>query len=119
LSFFDETDEPTIAPRTTTRRRRPPAGGGRRPPGGAGRRPPSDQQAIQIRRAVAAAAILIVLMAVLVILMIGGYIMNWTWTGFQGNTFWDWMKLLLLPIVLTVVTVRISQIQSSSAAKQS
>jgi len=65
LSFFDETDEPTIAPRTTTRRRRPPAGGGRRPPGGAGRRPPSDQQAIQIRRAVAAAAILIVLILII------------------------------------------------------
>jgi hypothetical protein len=65
LSFFDESDEPTIAPRTTTRRRRPPAGGGRRPPGGAGRRPPSDQQAIQIRRAVAAAAILIVLILII------------------------------------------------------
>jgi hypothetical protein len=64
LSFFDETDEPTIAPRTTTRPRRPAGGGPRRPPGG-GRRPPGDQQSIQIRRAVAAVAILIVLILII------------------------------------------------------
>jgi uncharacterized membrane protein YcjF (UPF0283 family) len=64
-------------------------------------------------------AILIVLTIALIILMIGGYAMNWAWTGFQGNTLWDWLKLLLLPVVLTLVTVRISQIQSASAPKRS
>ncbi len=63
MSFFDETDEPTIAPRTATRRRRPgPAGG--RPPRGPGR-PPTNQQAIQVRRAIAAGAILIVLILII------------------------------------------------------
>jgi hypothetical protein len=57
LSFFDETDEPTIAPRTTPRRRPPSRGGG-------GRRPPSDQQAIQVRRAIAAGAILVVVILI-------------------------------------------------------
>jgi putative effector of murein hydrolase LrgA (UPF0299 family) len=45
----------------------------------------------------------------LIVLLIGGYMLNWTWTGFKGNTLWDWLQLLLLPVILTVVTVRISQ----------
>jgi peptidoglycan/LPS O-acetylase OafA/YrhL len=39
----------------------------------------------------------------------GGYVWNWSWTGFSGNTLWDWLKLLLLPIVLTAVTLRFSE----------
>ena len=55
MSFFDEADEPTIAPRTATRSRRP---------SGGGRRPPRDPQTIQIRRAIAAAAILVILVLI-------------------------------------------------------
>jgi hypothetical protein len=40
----------------------------------------------------------------IIILAIGGYVMDWTWTGFKGNTFWDWLELFLLPVVLSVVT---------------
>jgi putative effector of murein hydrolase LrgA (UPF0299 family) len=36
----------------------------------------------------------------LVVSAVGGYAFNWTWTGFQGNHLWDWIKLLLLPVVL-------------------
>lgn len=36
----------------------------------------------------------------LLVAIVGGYAFNWAWTGFQGNTLWDWFKLLLLPIVL-------------------
>jgi hypothetical protein len=57
LSFFDEADEPSVAPRTAPRRRRPT---------GSGRRPPTDQQAILIRRAIAAGAILIVLILIVI-----------------------------------------------------
>ena len=78
MSFFDEADEPTIAPAPSARRgrpqgggRRPPGGGGRRPPSGGGRRtggpgarPPGDPQAIQVRRAIAAAALLVVLILI-------------------------------------------------------
>lgn len=55
-------------------------------------------------------------LAVLVVLAIGSYMGNWTWTSFKGNTLWDWLQLLLLPIILTVVTVRISQNASSQAS---
>ena len=29
-----------------------------------------------------------------------GYLVPWAWTGFTGNTAWDWIKLLLLPVLL-------------------
>ena len=56
-----------------------------------------------------------IIAGILVILIFGGYRLGWTWTGFGGNTLWDWLKLLLLPIVLTAVTVRFSQGQGNAA----
>src|SRR5579862_9546097 len=41
------------------------------------------------------------LAVLLAIVTIGGYAFHWAWTGFQGNTLWDWLKLLFLPIVLS------------------
>jgi hypothetical protein len=32
------------------------------------------------------------------------YYLQWAWTGFAGNTLWDWFEVLLLPVV--VVTVK-------------
>src|SRR6478609_11114532 len=32
------------------------------------------------------------------------YWLQWAWTGFAGNTLWDWFEVLLLPVV--VVTVK-------------
>ena len=34
------------------------------------------------------------------LLVIAGYSLDWRWTGFQGNTFWDWLHLLLVPFLL-------------------
>ena len=31
--------------------------------------------------------------------MIGGYALRWTWTGYAGNTLWDWLQLLLVPLL--------------------
>jgi len=41
--------------------------------------------------------------AALVVLVIGGYLLRWTWTGFTGNTLWDWLGLFLVPFMLPVV----------------
>jgi hypothetical protein len=38
-------------------------------------------------------------------IVIGGYLGNWSWTGFRGNTLWDWLHLLLLPLLLPTVIV--------------
>lgn len=41
----------------------------------------------------------------LIVTMIGGYGSNWTWTGYQGNTLWDWLQLVLAPVAITTVIV--------------
>jgi uncharacterized membrane protein len=35
--------------------------------------------------------------------IVGGYAWHWTWTGYQGNTLWDWLQLLLLPLLVPTV----------------
>jgi hypothetical protein len=37
--------------------------------------------------------------------IVGGYSWHWTWTGYQGNTLWDWLGLLLLPLLVPTVVV--------------
>lgn len=37
------------------------------------------------------------------VLVAAGYGFHWEWTGFPGNTLWDWLHLLLVPFVLPVV----------------
>lgn len=31
------------------------------------------------------------------------YALHWTWTGFPGKTLWDWLTLLVLPMVLVTL----------------
>lgn len=35
--------------------------------------------------------------------LVGGYAGDWAWTGYAGNTLWDWLQLLLLPLVVPTV----------------
>ncbi len=44
-------------------------------------------------------------LAVFAAIVIGGYVGNWRWTGFRGNTLWDWLQLLLLPLTLPLFIV--------------
>ncbi len=37
-----------------------------------------------------------------VVLILGGYWFKWTGVGFYNKTFWDWMQLLIVPVVLSV-----------------
>ena len=39
------------------------------------------------------------------LLVLCGYLVPWDWTGFSGNTAWDWIKLLLLPVVVPIVLI--------------
>jgi hypothetical protein len=36
------------------------------------------------------------------LLALPGYLVPWTWTGFTGNTLWDWVELLVVPFALPV-----------------
>jgi hypothetical protein len=38
-------------------------------------------------------------------LVLAGYLVPWQWTGFTGNTAWDWLQLLLLPVLLPIVVL--------------
>lgn len=53
------------------------------------------------RHSVAVLAIGVVFTA----LVVAGYLASWRWTGFTGNTFWDWLHLLLLPLLIPTVVV--------------
>ena len=50
-------------------------------------------------------AIAVCLLAVFVALVVGAYAGNWSWTGFEGNTLWNWLQLLLLPLLLPTIVV--------------
>src|SRR5215203_585134 len=36
------------------------------------------------------------------IVVAGGYLHGWNWTGLPERTFWDWLKLLIVPAVLAL-----------------
>jgi len=38
-----------------------------------------------------------------VVVAVGGYTLDWTWTGFEGNTLFDWLQLLVAPLALPLV----------------
>ncbi len=40
-----------------------------------------------------------------IITVIGGYALQWTWTGYAGNTLWDWLQLLLVPLVFPTILI--------------
>ena len=53
-------------------------------------------------------------LAVFVGVVIGGYVGNWSWTGFRGNTLWDWLHLMLVPLLLpTVIVPALAPVASS------
>jgi len=62
--------------------------------------------------------------------LLGGYLFQWDWTGFspytppvkdstfqRGKTLWDWLQLLLVPILLAVGGFWLNQIQKSREEK--
>jgi hypothetical protein len=44
-------------------------------------------------------------LTVAALLVAAGYLVPWDWTGFTGNTAWDWIKLLLLPVLLPTLVM--------------
>jgi hypothetical protein len=45
------------------------------------------------------------LAVVFIVLVIAGYLVPWSWTGFKGNTLWDWLNLLALPVAVALAPV--------------
>lgn len=53
------------------------------------------------RQRIVVAAVTLALIAV----ALPGYLEPWRWTGFVDNTAWDWVKLLLLPVLLPIAVI--------------
>jgi hypothetical protein len=47
----------------------------------------------------------LVLLVLFVVALVGGYGYGWRWTGFEGNTLFDWLQLLVAPLLLPLVVV--------------
>jgi uncharacterized protein YjbI with pentapeptide repeats len=48
---------------------------------------------------------------VVVMILILGYWLKWSWTGFSAKTLWDWLQLLFVPIILAIGGFWLNQIQ--------
>lgn len=46
------------------------------------------------------AVIAMVVLVGFAVLLVGGYRWGWTWTGFTGNSFRDWLDLMIAPFLL-------------------
>lgn len=55
---------------------------------------------------------LVAVICAILVLAFGGYFLGWDWTGFKGNTFWDWLSLLITPVTIAVVSTLFSYQQS-------
>ena len=51
------------------------------------------------------ARLLLGIFLLLVVLGVGSNVFHWTWTGFQGQTLWDWMNLLITPILVAILPI--------------
>jgi uncharacterized membrane protein len=47
--------------------------------------------------------------AFLVVAIVGGYVGHWHWTGFRGNTLFDWIQLFIAPLLLPFVLVPLTE----------
>jgi hypothetical protein len=45
------------------------------------------------------------LLAAFTVVVLGGYLGNWGWTGFRGNTLWNWLHLWLLPLLIPLLVI--------------
>ena len=61
----------------------------------------------------------IALVAGWIITVIGGYALQWTWTGYHGNTLWDWLNMLLVPLVFPTILLpfRLTWISGNAAER--
>jgi len=54
-----------------------------------------------------------------IVTVIGGYLLRWSWTGYAGMGLWDWLKLLLEPLVFpTILLPALLKWVSGNAARR-
>jgi hypothetical protein len=50
--------------------------------------------------------------------IIGGYALGWKWTGYPGSTLWDWLRLLLLPLIVPTLLIPVLRSRISGRGTQ-
>ena len=64
--------------------------------------------------------VVVAIVAVFVVLFVGSYIYNWFWTGFHYHgRLWDWLSLLLVPMIVAVLPIWFSMRQSHGSNEAS
>ena len=54
-----------------------------------------------------------------IVTVIGGYLLRWSWTGYAGKDLWDWLNLLLAPLVFpTILLPALLKWVSGNAARR-
>jgi uncharacterized membrane protein len=53
------------------------------------------------------------LLVAFVVVVLGGYVGHWAWTGFSGNTLWNWLHLWLLPLLIPLLLLWIKPLAMS------
>lgn len=57
------------------------------------------------------ARLLLGILLLLVVLGVGSNVFHWTWTGFQGQTLWNRMNLLITPILVALLSIVLGAFQ--------
>jgi hypothetical protein len=47
----------------------------------------------------------VALLVAFAVVVLGGYLGHWAWTGFSGNTLWNWLHLWLLPLLIPLLII--------------
>ena len=64
--------------------------------------------------------VVVAIVAVFVVLFVGSYIYNWSWKGFHDHgRLWDWLSLLLVPLIVAVLPIWFSMRQSHGSNETS
>ena len=48
-------------------------------------------------------AIALAALGVFGLVVLAGYLVPWAWTGFVGNSLWDWLNLVALPVAVALI----------------
>jgi len=72
------------------------------------------QQIKQHRVAIGVTAIILL---VITTFIFAGYWFHWPWTGFFKRTLWDWLQLLIVPLVLAIIAL-VFQLANSRTERQ-
>jgi hypothetical protein len=51
-----------------------------------------------------------------IVTVIGGYALRWRWTGYPGNTLWDWLAMLLPLVFPAILLPPLLKLVSGNAA---